>query len=178
MLVKQDGSATKESLGLADPPYSGSSPPDSVQAYGADAKEVTFSSFAGEDFPVTVTPELEGEIVGWKLLVKEAVTVAREGKAQGSLFLDGALECTKIVDKLTSMKPMLSFDVENVGGAGLDLLEFQVVITKSGQEPWKSPWKPFPGKLEAGAKMTLTPDLTAAPTGAPSVLLKIQRSVL
>jgi len=153
-------------------------PSGSVQAYDTDAKEVTFSSFPGDDFAMNVAPDLEGDIVGWKLLVKQAATVAREGEAPGSLFLDGALECTKIVDKLTAMEPSLSFEVENVGGESLELLEYQVVLTKVGGEPWKSPWKPFPGRVGAGATVTLTPDVSAGPSGVANVLLKIQRSAL
>jgi hypothetical protein len=152
--------------------------PGGVQAYDTDAKEVTFSSFPGEDFPVRVAPDLGGNIEGWKLLVKQAATVSREGDARGSTYLNGALECTKIVDRLTAMNPSLSFEVENVGGESLELLEYQVVITKVGGEPWRSPWKPFPGKVAVGATVTLTPDVSAAPTGVANVLLKIQRSAL
>ncbi|MEN8149040.1 MAG: hypothetical protein ABFS86_04410 [Planctomycetota bacterium] len=150
----------------------------SVQAYDTDAKEVTFSSYPGDDHPVTVAPGIDADIVGWKLLVKQAATVSRHGERRGSLFLDGALECTRISDKLTSEKPSLSFQVENVGADTLGMLEFQVVITKTGAEPWKSAWKPFPGNVEPGKSVTLTPDVGAAPSGVANVLLKIQRSAL
>jgi hypothetical protein len=154
-------------------------PAGSVQAFGTDAKDVTFSSFAGEDdFAVTVTPTLEGEIVGWKLLVRPAATVSAEGEARGSMFLGESLECTGIVNSLTAEKPAIAFEVKNVSGEPQELLEYQVRLTK-GSEKWDSPWRPIPGKLQPGGTVTLSPDVSAADvTGSANVLLKIQRSSL
>jgi hypothetical protein len=152
-------------------------PATGIQAYDTDPQEVPFSLFGGEQIPIKVHPTRPGKVIGWKLFIQPAVTVAREGGFPGSMFLDRKLECVRIVDRLTAMKPSIVFTVRNNSEETVELLEYQVVIMKAGKS-WNTGWVSIPDAIEAGAMIEIKPDVTGAPVGAVTVLLKIQQSVL
>jgi len=155
--------------------------PTGIQTFDTEAVERPFSAFAEESIPIKVKPATRTDILGWAVYVEPAKTVSRAGdvKRTGSTFLGDTLECVMIEDKLTALTPTIKFEIENLTDEAQELLEYEIVLTKQGVGSWRSGWLPIPGTIEPNGTVLLTPDVSGSTvSGAVSVLLKIQRSVL
>jgi hypothetical protein len=161
-------------------------PKADVARIASESFSQTFNIYRGEEVRLAFTPKTDREIRSVTVSVEEMKQVATVARAKdavgrvspGTTFLDGRLECVRLVEGLTSAPPAMAFTVRNLTAEEIGSVRYKFVLLRRGAVAFETErWMPIPGGFEPGADQVIEPDLEGVTPGFGVGILLIREQI-